>query len=161
MRSQRSRLFAALCICFMFCVFVTMKANGAPPGTSDNTVSIFDNSDQAYNTGDVLNAIRRVESNDGKNKHDGDGGLAIGDFQIHKEFWLDSRVSGNYERCRHDRHYSEVVILAYWQRHCPNAVNTGDYKTLIRVFHGGPRGATKDSTIAYLCHVESVLTTNR
>ena len=78
----------------------------------------------------------------------GDGGKALGPLQIHKAYHADARIGGDYARCA-DLDYSRRVVSAYLQRYAPAAWASGDVKTLARVHNGGPRGASKQATVAY------------
>ena len=102
----------------------------------------------------ILDAIRTVET--GGKDITGDNGAAIGKYQIHRAYWLDSGVPGQYEDC-HDDVYSRKVIFAYWKRYCPVALAAGDAETLSRVHNGGPKGATNPATIKYWLKVQKVL----
>jgi len=104
---------------------------------------------------DLFYAIRMVETG-GNNAAIGDGGRAIGPYQIQYTYWKDSGVPGRYEQCREPR-YAERVMQAYWQRYCPTALAAGDRMTLARVHNGGPRGASKSKTIGYWRKVDSVM----
>lgn len=95
----------------------------------------------------LLDAIRQVESNDGMHLV-GDNGRSLGPYHIQRAYWQDSRLPGRY----HDVYktaYSERVMLAYWQRHCPQALARRDFQTLARIHNGGPRGHRKASTLVY------------
>lgn len=96
---------------------------------------------------DFMSAIRHVES---RGRHDavGDGGRAIGPYQIHYVYWKDSGVPGRYEQCR-DRAYAERVMKAYWNRYCPKALEARDWQTLARVHNGGPNGHRQEATRDY------------
>ena len=107
------------------------------------------NSDVA--TEQVLDAIRTVETGgapDAGRGSNGDGGSAIGPFQIHLEYWKDSGVPGRYDDCR-DLAYARRVVLAYWQRYCPEALATHDVEVLARTHNGGPAGAKRASTLVF------------
>ena len=78
----------------------------------------------------------------------GDGGRALGPLQIHRGYHADARIGGDYARCA-DLDYSRRVVTAYLQRYAPQAWASGDVKTLARVHNGGPRGASKQATVAY------------
>lgn len=99
------------------------------------------------NTTDFLNAVRHVESR-GRSDAVGDGGRAIGPYQIHYVYWKDSGVPGRYEQCR-NRAYAERVMKAYWSRYCPKALEARDWQTLARVHNGGPDGHRQRQTQAY------------
>lgn len=78
----------------------------------------------------------------------GDGGKALGPLQIHRGYHTDARIGGDYARCA-DLDYSLRVVSAYLQRYAPKAWAAGDVVTLARVHNGGPRGASKQVTVAY------------
>lgn len=107
----------------------------------------------------LLTAIRTVESGGNDNCKDGDGGRAIGPFQIHRDYWIDSRVPGDYEDCR-DRGYAERVVEAYMKRWCPEAWDSRDAETIARIHNGGPKGHLKTSTKNYAGMVLSLLALN-
>ena len=78
----------------------------------------------------------------------GDNGRALGPLQIHRGYHTDARIGGDYSRCA-DLDYSKRVVTAYLQRYVPQAWASGDVTTLARVHNGGPRGASKQATVAY------------
>jgi hypothetical protein len=95
----------------------------------------------------LLDSIRQVESGGDPTKV-GDGGRSIGAYQIQWAYWKDSGVPGRYEQVR-DPRYAERVMLAYWQRYCPESLARKDYQTLARVHNGGPTGTRKSATLPY------------
>lgn len=105
-------------------------------------------------TTSLLVAMAAIESG-----HDssavGDGGRAIGVYQIHPAYWKDSGVPGRWEDCRNPA-YARRVILAYWKRYCPDALRNGDLEVLSRVHNGGPRGHKKKKTVAYWRKIQAV-----
>ena len=108
---------------------------------------------------EVFAALREVETGgcpDGGRRARGDGGAALGPYQIHRAYWLDARVAGAYEQCR-DADYSRSVVLAYWRRWCPRALEAVDAEVLARVHNGGPRGLATESTRGYWRRVERAL----
>lgn len=112
-----------------------------------------DGGSRSWPTRDILDAIRHVESGGMDHPPDGDGGRAIGPYQIHFVYWLDAKggdpsLGGSYEDCR-DRAYAEKVITAYMLRYAPEAWEGGDAQTIARVHNGGPTGPTKDATLGY------------
>lgn len=119
------------------------------------------NVEPPFSLDEILDALRTTESggyaNEGRDAT-GDGGLAIGPFQIHRGYFIDSGVDGRYEDCR-DPEYARGVVLAYWRRWCPDALERRDAEVLARVHNGGPRGAHKPSTLVYWRKVESRLMT--
>ena len=63
----------------------------------------------------ILDAIRSTETGgleDGGSAATGDGGCAIGPFQIHRAYFLDAGVPGQYSDCR-DGETARRVVLAY------------------------------------------------
>jgi len=100
-------------------VVAASKADGAEPRT-------------------LLAAIRQVESSGQDCCEDGDGGKAIGPYQIWHSYWTDSGVPGKYAECR-GRAYAERVVRAYWRRYCPEAVASGDEERMAKIHHMGPR----------------------
>ena len=112
---------------------------------------------------EILAALRATESGghgNGGRDATGDGGRAIGPYQIHRAYFIDSGVPGRYADCR-DPEFSRRVVIAYWQRWCPDALARCDAEVLVRVHNGGPRGARKSSTLAHWRRVESVLSAAR
>ncbi len=122
------------------CALVAIAAN-----PNDRVVLLFD-------------AIRSVESGGVANSHEavGDGGRSIGPYQISRAYWKDSGIPGSWDDCR-NRGYSESVMLAYWQRYCPDALLLPDFETLARIHNGGPTGQLKQSTIQYWQRVRARL----
>jgi hypothetical protein len=109
----------------------------------------------------LLAAIRQVESA-GNDNAVGDGGKAIGPYQIHRVYWKDG--GGDPARYRIDAWHAErcvPVILAYWRRYCPAALAAGDAETMARVHNGGPgwnTGRRRAATAAYWRKVKRQLT---
>ena len=99
----------------------------------------------------LLDAIEQVESSGrGVNTPDGDGGKAIGPFQIWKSYWKDaveydkSLASGSYQDCRKPE-YARRVVRAYLTRYGRGKTN----EEMARIHNGGPRGHKKHSTLEY------------
>ncbi len=117
----------------------------------------------SHSLDEILDAIRTVESGghkDGGRHATGDGGRAIGPFQIHREHWLDAGVAGRFEDCR-DPKYAREIVIAYWKRWCPEALERRDAEVLARTHNGGPTGAKKASTLRYWAKVERALAAGR
>jgi len=95
-----------------------------------------------------INALHQVESSGQMNPKAGDSGAAIGPFQIHYEYWLDSGVKGSYSQCN-DYKYSLKVITSYLNRYGSKYIKNKNYLALARIHNGGPRGAQWQSTISY------------
>ena len=77
-----------------------------------------------YNTDRILHAIRQVETGGESDPANavGDGGRAIGPFQIHQAYWADAvehdpSIGGEYADCR-DEEYARQIVLAYLSRYC-------------------------------------------
>jgi len=80
----------------------------------------------AVETGGKLGAIR------------GDNGAALGPYQLHRAYWLDSGIKGSYSQCS-DLAYSRAVVSAYMRRYAPKAWAGGtDLETLAKIHNGGP-----------------------
>jgi len=117
----------------------------------------------AWSLDEILSAVREVETGgepDEGRRATGDGGLAIGPFQIHRAYWQDAGIRGAFEDCR-DPEYARAVVLAYWRRYCPRALDELEAEVLARVHNGGPRGARLESTLAFWCKVERALEVDR
>jgi len=103
----------------------------------------------AYTLDEILDAIRAVESGnhpDGGRNATGDGGRAIGPYQVHRAHWIDSRLPGRFEDCR-DPAYARREVVAYWKRWCPEALERCDAEVLARIHNGGPDGARERATL--------------
>lgn len=106
---------------------------------------------------DLLDAIHIVESGGRKeNVPMGDNNLARGPFQIHKEFWVDSKIPGEWENCD-NYDYSVRVINAYMNKYAQKAIIDKDFEKIARIFNGGPRGDKKKSTLKYWEKVKKYL----
>ena len=89
-------------------------------------------------TRDLLDAIRQVESN-GNDGAVGDGGRAIGPYQIHEEYWRDAieydpSIGGRYEDC-FKREYAEQIVRAYINRYAPRNATA---EQITKIHNGGP-----------------------
>jgi len=110
----------------------------------------------------LLNAIRIVESG-GNDNAVGDGGNAIGPFQIWKNYWKDAiehdpSIGGKYEDC-FDRKYAEKIVNAYMDRYA-NVRRLGHEPTdeeIARIHNGGPNGHKKKATIRYWEKVQETI----
>lgn len=110
---------------------------------------------------EILDAIRAVESGGREHPPDGDGGKAIGPYQIWFSYWQDAiaaepSLGGTYEDCR-QRDYAERVIGAYMRRWAPEAWRIGHAEVIARIHNGGPTGAERDSTLGYWQRVRAQL----
>ena len=111
----------------------------------------------------LLDAIRRVESRHLPDDRipDGDDGLAIGPYQIHRVYWTDAHgfdpsLGGDYQDCRR-RAYAERVVDAYMRRYAPEAWRAGAGERIARVHNGGPNGHRKKATEGYWQRVRARL----
>jgi hypothetical protein len=112
---------------------------------------------ETYTVEQLLQAIRLVESGDDPSAV-GDGGKAIGCYQIWRVYWIDSRIPGTYQDC-YDRDYSTRVVRAYWKRYATKR-RLGREPTLedlARIHNGGPNGYKKQSTIKYWRKIQEML----
>ena len=114
---------------------------------------------------EILDAIRLVESGGDDRCPDGDGGLAIGPYQIHRVYWLDAvefdptlgpSAGGTYQDCR-SRDYALKIIEAYMNRYVADAWKTADAEVIARTHNGGPKGVQKSGTDDYWRKVDRVL----
>ena len=112
---------------------------------------------QGFDPRPVLDAIRSVETGGEADPANaiGDGGKALGPFQIHRAYWIDAterrpdlRALG-YQSVR-DQAVAEQVVLAYWHRYAPRY----DLDTLARIHNGGPKGHRKAATVEYAAKVK-------
>jgi hypothetical protein len=104
---------------------------------------------QSYTVDNLLDAMYAVESNRGKNLV-GDGGKAIGPYQIWREYWqdaveFDKTIGGKYEDCM-NKAYAEKIVRAYWKRYAPKGATL---EQLARIHNGGPKGHTRSATLKY------------
>ena len=112
--------------------------------------------------GAILNAIWMVESGGRHAPPDGDGGRAIGPYQIHEIYWKDAvsaapeLAAGLYQDCRM-QDYAEAVIRAYMRKWVRNAWRTGNAEVIARTHNGGPDGAQKQATEGYWEKVQGYL----
>lgn len=108
----------------------------------------------------ILNAIATVESN-GRDDAVGDGGKALGRFQLWRVYWADAleyvpEIGGTYDDVT-GREYAERCVVAYWLRYCPQAVRDADAQALARTHNGGPKGAKRKGTLGYWRKVQKNL----
>ena len=103
----------------------------------------------------LLDAIAKVES-----RHDlnatGDGGKAVGVYQIHRDYWADGTkflgVTWDYALAA-DPEKAREVVRAY-------LLHYGQGCTLLemaRIHNGGPNGYKKPSTLAYARKIARIL----
>jgi hypothetical protein len=114
---------------------------------------------KGHDTDKILDAIRVTETGGEKDPANavGDGGKAIGPFQIHYSYWkdaveFDTSIGGKYSDCKNEA-YARKIIVAYWTRYAPN----WSFETLSRTHNGGPKGSKKSSTLDYWSKVRKNL----
>jgi hypothetical protein len=110
----------------------------------------------------LLTALAIVESGDKDNVPDGDGGKAIGRYQIWSVYWQDATeyapaIGGEYKAVK-SKDYAERVIVAYFLRYGKEAVAAHDFEKLARIHNGGPKGYKKRATDKYWNRVKTHLT---
>ena len=147
-------MITALMLCAVLAGDVTSEPRAPAPA-----VPATEGTRARWTLEEILDAVRVVET--GGEKHGGrrstgDGGSAIGPYQIHRAYWTDARLPGRYEDCR-DPRYARSVVLAYWRRYCPKALEALDAETLARIHNGGPDGNRETSTVAFWRKVEREL----
>lgn len=96
-----------------------------------------------------VKAINQVEASGRTGAILGDNGKAFGPLQIHRACWQDSKVKGVYPDDCASLSYSQRVMLAYFRRYCPVAVEKNDFETMARVWNGGMNGHKSKATIQY------------
>jgi len=111
-------------------------------------------------TDPILDAIRAVETGGHADPANavGDGGRALGPFQIHYSYWLDAterrpdlRALG-YQSVR-DQKIAEQIVILYLTRYAPD----WNVRTVARIHNGGPRGHKKAATVKYADKVEAAI----
>jgi hypothetical protein len=123
-------------------------------------------SSRLYSWDDALHAIREVETG-GLPDHGrgavGDGGRALGPFQIHRAYWQDAAdrdplvAAQTHSACLRDLAYSRKVVHAYMARYAKAETarllagkgTLADVEKIARIHNGGPRGHRKAATLGY------------
>jgi hypothetical protein len=106
----------------------------------------------------TLDAICMAESRGGQDTRDGDGGRAIGPYQIHKIMVDDcNRIVGTKRWTYADRRsrakskeMCRTYLLHYWPK--------GTQEQWARGWNGGPGGPQKRATLSYWAKVREILT---
>ncbi len=108
----------------------------------------------------TLDALCMVESSGGRDLRDGDGGRAIGLYQIHRGYWRDGTrilgVSWPYSDAR-DPVKARQVVRAYVVHYQKAGGYPATPESWARAHNGGPRGPSKASTLAYWAKVRACL----
>ncbi len=123
-----------------------------------STIVLLSNGLIAQVPNELLKALHQVESSGRYGAIIGDGGRALGPFQIHKGYWQDATdydksIKGKYSDCA-DYDYSVKVINAYIKRYAKSAVATRNFEKIARIHNGGPLGYTNKNTLKYWKKVE-------
>jgi hypothetical protein len=134
-------------------------ARSIPPGSYAERTREAATLDCGWSIDAILDGLRATET--GKCKQGGrdalgDHGRALGPYQIHRSYFADARLPGGYAECGNPE-FSRRVVLAYWKRWCPEALERCDAEVLVRIHNGGPGGLRKSSTIAFWHKVEQQL----
>ena len=99
----------------------------------------------------TLKAILLVESGGDPNAV-GDGGRAIGPYQIHRAYWSDATrllgVSWPYSDAR-DPLKAAAAVRAYTEHYARHYRKPWTAETIARIHVGGPRGPFRKSSIPY------------
>ncbi len=107
----------------------------------------------------TLKAILLVESG-GDPDAVGDGGRALGPYQIHRGYWSDATrllgVSWPYSDAR-DPIKAAAAVAAYTRHYARHYRQPWTAETIARIHNGGPAGWKKQSTLVYWAKVRAVL----
>lgn len=107
----------------------------------------------------ALKAILWVESGGDPNAV-GDGGRALGPYQIHKGYWSDATrflgVSWPYSDAR-DPLKATMAVRAYTEHYAKHYRLPWTAETIARIHNGGPTGWRKRSTLGYWQKVRGLL----
>ena len=123
-------------------------------------VAISSNSQTLKLNEKFINAINQVEAG---GRHTGsiigDGGKAIGPFQLHRDYWIDATkfdktIGGSYSQCA-DYNYSKRIVAAYLTRYGAKYIKSNDFESLARIHNGGPNGYRYKGTISYWHKVQA------
>jgi hypothetical protein len=146
---------------------VVARFQTMPPQTAETAIvcgtQLALQADPDWTLDEILVALRLVETGglpeEGRHAV-GDGGAAIGPFQIHRAYWQDAAVPGKFEDCR-DLKYARNVVVSYWRRHCLRALQALDAEILVRIHNGGPAGHHRRATRGFWRKVERELVKQR
>ena len=102
---------------------------------------------------EFFDAIRFVESTDGRYLGDQDGGKSYGPYQISLAYLKDSNdYAGTNYTLRHfidDDSIAVTVMCNYWNRWIERKGYEVSYEVLARLHNGGPNGPKNDGTLEY------------
>lgn len=101
---------------------------------------------------EFFDAIRFVESTDGRYYGDQDGGRSHGPYQISMAYLQDANeyLGTDYtlRQVIDDESVAREVMVGYWNRYLPKDREV-TYELLARIHNGGPKGYEKESTLPY------------
>lgn len=101
---------------------------------------------------EFFDAIRFVESTDGRYLGDQDGGRSHGPYQISAAYLQDANeyLGTNYtlRQVIDDDAVAVAVMCGYWNRYLPKDREV-TYEILARIHNGGPKGYEMESTLPY------------
>lgn len=107
-------------------------------------IPLLYSANKAYSLEDVYRAIKLVETGKGTGINViGDNGKSYGPYQISKAYFIDSGVKGTWEQCLTDKAFSEKVMLQYWKRYVPDALDPINPEILARIHNLGPNWKNK------------------
>lgn len=133
------------------CMVLAAVAVGLCFGMGAGTVR----ANQDVSIDELLDAIAIVESRSNPDAV-GDGGRAVGSYQIHKRYWADgTRILGvdwSYGEARNPAK-ARKVVRAYLTHYGRNR----SILEKARIHNGGPRGYRKKATLAYARKIARVL----
>ena len=133
-------MFRTSIIVLLLCstLLSSVKAQAAPPPA-------------AFDVNRILQAIQQVETGGCKDPESavGDGGRAIGAFQIHRAYWqdateFDKSIGGVYADCKNTE-YARKVVMAYMTRYCKVWTN----ESVARIHNGGGNILKRQGTKAW------------
>jgi hypothetical protein len=114
--------------------------------------TVYCTADTFYVSEAFFDAIRFVESTDGRYCGDQDGGRSHGPYQISKAYLQDANeyLGTNYtlRQVIDDESIAKAVMIGYWNRYLPKNEEV-TYEILARIHNGGPKGHKKESTTPY------------
>jgi hypothetical protein len=101
---------------------------------------------------EFFDAIRFVESTDGRYLGDQDGGRSYGPYQISAAYLQDANeylgTSYTLRQVIDDDAVAVAVMCGYWNRYLPKDREV-TYEILARIHNGGPKGYEMESTLPY------------
>ncbi|ETO35705.1 hypothetical protein RFI_01360 [Reticulomyxa filosa] len=108
---------------------------------------------QKFSFDNFFYALHQVETGGRLDKIEGCFGKTKGPFQIHYEYWVDSSVSGNFEKDIFDLDKSKECVSGWLNRHAKsewsNSMSLSDCEKCARRYNGGPEGDKMLQTEAY------------